>query len=171
MSKKLPQGYRNLSNEKKYDARISKRKKINKNGGEKKADIKACRSSVPAKGVLSRNGSGDVGSASRARSAVVAVANSGSAIAGHVAAHQSTAHEGRASVAGILHARRTLAAIKGAAAAVSLLLALVTTSNDEHGTTIQSTQADSTDGNTGGGGLLLRGLAIGAAGAKGVVVA
>lgn len=101
----------------------------------------------------------------------MAVANSGSAIAGHVAAHQSTAHEGRASVASVLHARRTLAAIKGAAAAVSLLLALVTTSNDEHGTTIQSTQADSTDGNTGGGGLLLRGLAIGAAGAKGVVVA
>lgn len=134
------------------------------------ANMKACRSSVPAEGVLSRNGMGNVGRPSRAGSAVVAVANSRATVAGHVAAHQSATHERRASVAGKLHVGRTLAAANGAGAAMGLLLALVATGNDEHGTAVQSTKADGTDRDTGGGGLLLGALTVRAAGTKGIVV-
>lgn len=136
---------------------------------EKKADIKACTSSVPAKGILSSNRGGDVGSSSRARSAVVAVASTGAAICAHITAHQRTTHEGRASVAGVLHARRTLVGAHGAGAAVRLLLALVAAGNDKHGTTIEGSKTDGTNGNTSGLGLLGRGLVIRAGSAKGIV--
>lgn len=99
----------------------------------------------------------------------MAVANSGAAIGAHITAHQGTTHESRASVASVLHARRTLVAAHGAGAAVRLLLALVAAGNDEHGTTIERSKTDGTNGNTSGLGLLRRGLVIRAGSAKGIV--
>lgn len=99
----------------------------------------------------------------------MAVANSGAAISAHVTAHQGTTHEGRASVTGVLHARGALVGAHGAGAAVRLLLALVAAGNDEHGTAVEGSKTDGTDGNTSGLGLLGRGLVIRAGGAKGIV--
>lgn len=52
---------------------------------------------------------------------------------------------------------------------MTLTLALVATSDDEHGSTIHDTETQSTDGNAGSGSLLLTGLLTLVAGTKGVV--
>lgn len=108
------------------------------------------RTSVPAQRVRCRDGWRDVGcpcrvahAASAGPATTVAVTAAGRPVAGHVAAQQSTAHQGRA--AGLAHWG---ALGDGAGAGVGLLPSLVSPSNDEHGSTVGCRDHNCTHGNT-----------------------
>lgn len=107
--------------------------------------------SVPAQRVGCRDGRGDVGcpgrvahAASAGPATAMAVTPACCPIAGHIAAHQSTTHQGRAT--GLTH-RGAMG--DGTGAGVCLLPSLVSPSNDEHGSAISSRDDNSTHGNTG----------------------
>lgn len=127
------------------------------------------RLSVPAQGVLGGYRGGDDSSTSRVVSTVLAVAGIAldAAVTSEIPAEESTTHHSGA--AGRPHVS---VGRDGAVALVTLPLALVTTSNNEHGSTISRGNGGGTDGNTGGLGLLAAAgvISASASSAKGLIV-
>lgn len=123
---------------------------------------------VPPQRILRRNGGGNVGGASRAH-AVLALAAVRAAIVG---AEESTAHQSRTAVAGILHLIRPTSRGNRAGATVALTLALVAAGNNEHGGADHGTTTYGPHEYTHQGSALLARLArlIVAGSTKGIVV-
>lgn len=153
-----PEGYRNCESETKGCTRCRKRRCWGRR--LVRSDVQTADfTSVPAQRVGCRDGRGDVGCPGRVTHATSAgpatamtVTAACCAVAGHVTAQQSPAHEGRAT--GLTH-RRAMG--DGTGAGVCLLPPLVSPSNDEHGSTVGSRDDNSTHGNTGSLSSLARG--------------